>query len=136
MNSKLLKILDEKFVNVIKELKGVPYKTIVGSFIYAMVATKVWYLIYGEYGEPIHVKGRSSSLDGRETHHEVFDNHLDFKLCHGGKDIILEGFCDADWTGDTNDRRFIMGFVFFVGVEIISWKCKKQQFIALSTTEA
>ena len=28
---------------------------------------------------------------------------LDFKLCLGGKDIALRGFCDADWTGNAND---------------------------------
>ena len=37
------------------------------------------YCICGEYHEPIHVEGRSTALDGRETHHEVFEGHLDFK---------------------------------------------------------
>ncbi len=27
---------------------------------------------------------------------------LDLKLCLGGKDISLRGFCDADWGGDAN----------------------------------
>ena len=29
---------------------------------------------------------------------------LDFKLYLGGKDIALEGFCNADWMKDANDR--------------------------------
>ena len=54
---------------------------------------------------------------------------LDFKLCLGGKDIVLRGFCDANWTEDVNDRRSITGYVFFVVIGIILWKYKKQPTI-------
>jgi hypothetical protein len=60
----------------------------------------------------------------------------DFKLCLGGKDITLNGYCDADWAGDVNERRSSTGYVFFVGIGAISWNCKRQPTIALSTTEA
>lgn len=45
---------------------------------------------------------------------------LDFKLCLGGNDIVFKGFCDANWVGDANNWRSTMGYVFFVGVEVIS----------------
>jgi hypothetical protein len=61
---------------------------------------------------------------------------LELKLSLGGNDISMVGFCDADWAGDTNDRQSTTGYVFFVGRGAISWKCKKQPTIALSTTEA
>ena len=61
---------------------------------------------------------------------------LDFKLCLGGKNIVLGGFWDADWTRDANDLRFTMGYIFFVGVGVISWKYKKQPSITLSMTKA
>ena len=38
--------------------------------------------------------------------------------------------------GDAYDRLSTMGNVFFVGIKFISWKCKKQPTITLSTTEA
>jgi hypothetical protein len=41
---------------------------------------------------------------------------LDLKLCLGGKDVSLRGYCDADWGGDANERRSTTGYVFFVGV--------------------
>ncbi len=28
---------------------------------------------------------------------------LDLKLCLGGKDVSLRGYCDADWGGDANE---------------------------------
>ena len=40
VNSKLLKLSDEEFMIVQMEMEGVPYKAGVGSFIYAMMATK------------------------------------------------------------------------------------------------
>ena len=43
------------------------------------------YFICDEYGEPIHVEGRSTTLDGHEMHHEVFDKQR----------LILRGFCNA-----------------------------------------
>ena len=41
VNSKLFKLSDEEFMNVQREIEGVPYKAGVGSVMYAMVATRV-----------------------------------------------------------------------------------------------
>jgi hypothetical protein len=40
VNSKSTKVSDEEFVNLQKEMEGVPYKPGVGSLMYAMVATR------------------------------------------------------------------------------------------------
>ncbi|TYI22604.1 hypothetical protein ES332_A06G114900v1 [Gossypium tomentosum] len=48
----------------------------------------------------------------------------------------LLGFCDSDFTGDIDDRRSIIGFVFFLGDCCISWSSKKQPIVTLSTCEA
>ncbi len=45
------------------------------------------------------------------------------------------GYCDADWGGDFEDRRFTTWFVFTIGSGAISWSNKRQPTIALSTTE-
>ncbi len=42
----------------------------------------------------------------------------------------------TDWGGDANERRSTTVYVFFVGVGAVSWNCKRQLTIALSTTEA
>ena len=61
---------------------------------------------------------------------------MDYKLCIGGMDLTLRGYCDADWAGDANERRSTTGYVFFVEVGAISWNCRRQSTIALATTEA
>lgn len=52
------------------------------------------------------------------------------------KDIALKIFMCSDWARDENNGQSCTRFVFIVGNEMISWKCKKQPTIALSTMEA
>ena len=46
------------------------------------------------------------------------------------------GFSDADWAGDTNDRKSTSGYVFMLSGGAVSWSSKKQKCVALSTAEA
>jgi hypothetical protein len=59
-----------------------------------------------------------------------------FSSSSHSKDVSLRGYCDANWGGDANERHSTTGYVFFVGVGTVSWNCKRQPTIALSTTEA
>ena len=45
------------------------------------------------------------------------------------------GYTDADWVGYKADRRSTSEFVFSLGSGAISWSCKKQPAVALSSTE-
>jgi len=60
----------------------------------------------------------------------------DFWLTFGGRTkIFTQGFCDADWASQ-KDRHSISGYCYHIGQGTISWSSKKQQIVALSTTEA
>lgn len=48
----------------------------------------------------------------------------------------VQGFCDADWANDTNDRRSFSGYIFMLAGAAISWSSKKQRSTALSSMEA
>lgn len=48
----------------------------------------------------------------------------------------LVGYADANWAEDRNDRKSNSGFVFVYNGGIISWMCRKQSCVALSSTEA
>ncbi|ESX02669.1 Polyprotein (gag/pol) of Ty/Copia retrotransposon [Ogataea parapolymorpha DL-1] len=50
--------------------------------------------------------------------------------------VELKGFCDADWGGILEDRTSTTGYIFMLANGPISWKSKKQNSIATSTTEA
>jgi hypothetical protein len=136
VNSKLLKLTEEEFEEIQGEMQSILYKATVGSLMYAMVGTRI------DLAFPVSMVSQFMSKAGPSHWMAVkrimryLKGTLDLKLCLGGKDISLRGFCDADWGGDTNERRSTTGYAFFVGVGAISWNCKRQPTIALSTTEA
>jgi hypothetical protein len=49
---------------------------------------------------------------------------------------LLVGFIDSDWAGDPDDHKSTTGYVFSLGSGPVTWACKKQQTIALSSKEA
>jgi hypothetical protein len=53
-----------------------------------------------------------------------------------GSTFDLIGYSDADWAGCKIDRKSTSGTCQFLGRSLVSWASKKQNFVALSTTEA
>lgn len=53
---------------------------------------------------------------------------------NGNSDI--KGFVDADWANNLLDRRSYTGYWFLLSNGIISWECKIQKSVALSSCEA
>ncbi|XP_057826602.2 retrovirus-related Pol polyprotein from transposon TNT 1-94 isoform X1 [Cryptomeria japonica] len=49
--------------------------------------------------------------------------------------ILLEGYSDSDWAGSVKDRKSTSGICFNLGSAVISWACRKQSSVALSTAE-
>lgn len=50
--------------------------------------------------------------------------------------LNIEGYTDADWAGNPNDRRSTSGFFTLVGGNLVTWRSKKQKVVALSSAEA
>ncbi|XP_065086823.1 uncharacterized protein LOC135708648 [Ochlerotatus camptorhynchus] len=48
----------------------------------------------------------------------------------------LEGYCDADWAGDTIDRKSASGYLFRLEEATISWTSRKQSSVTTSTMDA
>ena len=49
---------------------------------------------------------------------------------------VLWGWVDADWAGDTETRCSHTGYVLMLNGGAISWKSRRQDSVALSTSEA
>ncbi|GJX41484.1 putative ribonuclease H-like domain-containing protein [Tanacetum coccineum] len=45
-------------------------------------------------------------------------------------------FSDSDYAGDNHDRRSTSGGCQYLGRRLVSWQCKKQTIVAISSTEA
>eukprot|EP00253_Pinus_taeda_P015592 PITA_15592 len=52
------------------------------------------------------------------------------------KHPLLVGFTDSDWAGDPDHQKSTAGYVFTLGSGPITWACKKQSVISLSSVEA
>ncbi|XP_074579105.1 secreted RxLR effector protein 161-like [Curcuma longa] len=56
-------------------------------------------------------------------------------LYFSNKIMELVGYTDSDWARDVKTRKSTSGYAFHLGSAIFSWSSKKQQVVALSTTE-
>ena len=45
-------------------------------------------------------------------------------------------YSDADWGGDVDDRKSTSGYLLQISGTAVSWRSKKQAYVALSTVEA
>ena len=116
------------------------YREAIGSLIYAMTATRPdisWIVSklaqYAQNPTEDHwtaVKHVLRYLKG------TLDYSLSFTKSEDGLDLM--GYCDADWAGSTEDRKSTSGYCFFLNKNsaCISWKCRKQSTVALSSCEA
>jgi hypothetical protein len=133
---KLSKEMCPKTQEEIEYMSRVPYSSVVGSLMYAMMCTRTdithavgvvrMYMNHPckEHWEEL--KWILKYLRGTSTH----------ALCFGGSYIILHGYVDSDMEGDKDNRRRTIGCTFTVGGTTVSWILKLQKVVALSTMEA
>ena len=50
--------------------------------------------------------------------------------------LTILGYADSNFAGDISERKFTMGYCFFLVRGVISWCSKKQCTVSTSTTEA
>lgn len=65
----------------------------------------------------------------------MWNGHLTLAFCTVSKDPWLIGFINLDWAGSIDDRKSTYGYVFSLGMDVITWTSKKQQAVALSSTK-
>ena len=116
------------------------YQSMVGSIMYAMTGTRPD-LAYA-------ISVLSKHLASPQRNHlaiakrvlrylkQTKDLHLSYSRSENSRSTTPYGFTDADWAGDTGDRKSTGGYTFLLANAAVSWKSKKQNIVALSSTEA
>ncbi|WKA08959.1 hypothetical protein VitviT2T_026639 [Vitis vinifera] len=112
------------------------YRRLVGSLVYLTVTRP-------DISYAVHQVSQYLSAP-RSTHYAAvlrILRYLKGTLFHGlfysaQSPLVLRAFSDADWAGDPTDRRSTTGYCFLLGSSLISWRSKKQTFVARSSTEA
>ena len=119
-----------------KDMENIPYRNAVGAMIYAATATRP---------DIANAVGNVSKFmeNPNRTHWNAVKRI--FRYLNGTKDYGLHytkgcrklaGYSDSDFAGDLDTRRSTTGYVFQMGQNTITWNSKRQQTVALSTTEA
>lgn len=116
--------------------KKFPYKQLIGSLMYLAVLTRpdiaysVCYLsqFNNSYDDTHwkHLKRILKYLSGTKNYGLVFTKD----------DSYIEGYADADWASDAKDRKSFSGYCFKLSGTVVSFECRKQRNVALSSTEA
>ncbi|KAL3834104.1 hypothetical protein ACJIZ3_008840 [Penstemon smallii] len=118
------------------EMSRVPYASVVGSLMFAMVCTRP------DIAQAVGAVSRYMANPGKE-HWSAMKRILRYikgtsnaALCYGGSDFTVRGYVDSDFAGDLDKSKSTTGYVFTLAGAAISWVSKLQSVVATSTTEA
>lgn len=121
-----------------QEVEKIPYKQAVGSLIYLTCLTRP------DIAFPVHLVSQFLSAYGPEHWIQVkrivryIKGTIDYAITYKreAKPLTLLGYSDSDWAADPISRRSMGAYVFKMASAPVSWSCKKNQSICLSSTEA
>lgn len=118
------------------EMKTTPYRQLVGSLLFAAQISRP------DISYAVNVLSRFNNDPG-QPHWAAAKRVLRYlkatinhRITYGGSLRDLQGFCDADWGSDPDDRRSTSGYVFTMQGGAVSWSTRRQPTVALSSTEA
>ncbi|XP_065091045.1 uncharacterized protein LOC135712004 [Ochlerotatus camptorhynchus] len=119
------------------KMKEVPYQEAVGSLMYLAQCTRPDVLF------AVSKLSRFNTNPG--VKHWAAVKHL-FRYLRGTSKLKLQytkgcstdliGYSNADWALDLDDRKSTSGYIFMLQGGAVSWCCKRQPTVALSTCEA
>ena len=122
---------------VSNEVDSTEYQSLVGSLIYAAIATRP------DISQAVGTVSKFCS-NPTQSHHTAakrilryLKNTADTALTYSKSSCAsLIGYSDADWAGDLDTRRSTSGVLFLMSNGAVSWASKAQPVVALSSSEA
>ena len=123
----------------VAEIEPKTYQSALGALMYPMLGSRP------DLAYTVAALGRHAATPGPD-HQRALDRAFRYLQATINRRLVfqrgapsgntLQGFVDADWASDVNDRKSTSGYVFMLGGAAISWSSKKQAAVALSSTEA
>lgn len=119
-----------------KRVNQTEYQSIIGALMYLAISSRP---------DILHsvCKLSQRNMDPHSEHEagvwhilRYLKKTIDLKLHYSKTGQPIECFVDADWGGDASDRKSYTGCSFVAAGSVFSWESKKQNLVALSSTEA
>ena len=128
---------DEPVEDVIPAMRQL-YQSKIGSLMYLMLGTRP---------DLAYSVGKLASFSSNLSPHHICVLNRVLLYLHGSaslhldwwpekKDLAPSGYTDADFAGDSSDRKSIGAYCFNIGRTVFSWSSKKEFTVATSTMEA
>ena len=112
------------------------YRSMIGSLLYVTASRPDVMHAVGLVGR-FQANPKESHLQAVKRIFRYLKGTAEFRLWYPrGPELTLTAYIDADWAGDTDDRKSISRGAFYLGNCLVSWLSKKQSSISLSTAEA
>ena len=113
------------------------YRALIGMLLYVSVNTRPD--ICASVSILSQKLSRPTKLDLNEVKRVIryLKGTIDHKLRVGGvaDKLVLEAYSDANWAENRQDRKSNSGYMCYLG-GTVSWTCRKQNCVSLSSTEA
>ncbi|KAF5383863.1 hypothetical protein D9615_003633 [Tricholomella constricta] len=117
------------------QMRDIPYHEAVGSLMYAALGTRPDIAFAVQTVSRFSTKPGPAHWEAVKRIFRYLKGTKDLWLVYGGNSKELLGYADADGSM-AEDRHAISGYAFILYGGAISWSAKRQEIIALSTTEA
>lgn len=119
-------------------LSNVQYQQLLDSLLYIAINTRP------DIGAAVSILAQKTSQPYQDDWNELKrvlkylmgTSEMKLKLSGDHKQQDFFGYADANWAEDKSDRKSNSGCVFMFNEGTISWMCRKQKCVALSSTEA
>jgi Reverse transcriptase (RNA-dependent DNA polymerase) len=102
------------------QMEKVPYSSVVGSLIYAMMCTKPYISFAVGMVSRYQANPGLSHWKAVKRILRYLKGTADYSLCFQGENLQLMGYVDADWEGDLDERKSISGYIFLLNNGVIS----------------
>ncbi|KAI9164699.1 hypothetical protein LWI28_000433 [Acer negundo] len=121
-----------------KSVKQIQYRSMIGSLLYLTASRPDIFFSVGMgicaryQGDP-----KESHLSSVKTIIRYVNGTSNYGIWYSvDTNASLVGFSDVDWAGNCDDSKSTSAGCLFLGNNLVSWFCKKQNSISLSTAEA
>ena len=126
----------------IEAMREIPYRSLVGSLMYAAYVTRpdIANTVRG-LGTVAHCPGEEHWLKAKRClRYLAGTKELGLvywhKDCLEEQELLLTGYVDADWAGDSDSGRSTSGYLFMVAGGVVAFASRLQKSVARSTMEA
>ncbi|XP_059076723.1 secreted RxLR effector protein 161-like [Cryptomeria japonica] len=123
-----------------EDMTRVPYASVVGSLMYAMVCTRPYITQAVGVQSWFMANPKRVRWDAVKRVFRYLRGTSEYSLCFYGNptgpqhSLSICGYVDSNWTGDIDNRRSISGYVFRLFGGVVSWMSKRQVVITFFTT--